>query len=98
MSDMVTNSTQYNDKVYSKYWWNKKAMKARASRNNVRRKAIKSGAAAKWDGMDMHHIDGNPLNDSPKNIKKITMAKNRKLGAAKATRAKKKKGTDLFYV
>lgn len=53
-----------------------KAKKARASRNKARRRAIASGQAHKGDGTAVHHIDSNPMDDSPSNLKVEPARKN----------------------
>ena len=35
------------------------------------------GIARKGDGKDVHHVDGNPLNNRPSNLKLISRSKNR---------------------
>lgn len=49
----------------------------RAKRNAVRRKFEAAGRVKKGDGMDIDHVDGNPHNNSPSNLKVVTKAKNR---------------------
>ena len=51
---------------YDNYHSSPAQKKRRAARNKVRRRMIRTGKAKKGDGKDVHHIDGNPLNDSPK--------------------------------
>lgn len=102
---MPTNTPWYRQKKrdtgktnYETYTWTKKAIKKRVWRNKARRTALKKGIVKKWDTMEMHHIDGDPTNNSKWNVKKITRKSNHKMWAAKATRVKKSKGPDLFYV
>ena len=40
----------------------------RLSRNRARRKAIAAGLAARGDGRDVHHKDGNPKNNAYGNL------------------------------
>ena len=42
--------------------------KQRSSRNKARRKMSTLGKARKGDGKDVHHRDGNPLNNSSSNL------------------------------
>lgn len=53
-----------------------RARKARASRNKARRQAIAAGEAHKGDGTAVHHIDSNPMDDSPSNLKIESAKKN----------------------
>jgi len=38
---------------------------------------LKSGAVKKGDGKDVHHKDGNALNNKKKNLKVVSKKKNR---------------------
>ena len=51
--------------------------KRRAGRNAARRKLLKSGVVKKGDGKDVHHKDGNPKNNSRKNLAVESASKNR---------------------
>ena len=53
-------------KEYKNYHSRPEQIKKRSSRNKARRLAVKMGKAKKGDGKDIHHRDGNPLNN--KNI------------------------------
>jgi hypothetical protein len=66
------------DKEYKRDHKSTKAKKDRASRNNVRRKALKEGRVTKGDGKDVHHVDGNPRNNSKKNLRVVSRSANRK--------------------
>ena len=66
-------------KEYKKYHSSAKAKLDRASRNRVRGAAVKAGKIKKGDiSKEVDHIDGNPRNNSPKNLRVISRAKNRK--------------------
>ena len=56
--------------------------KRRAARNKARRQMIAAGVARKGDGKDVHHKDGNPLNNSRSNLavqpKSVNRSKNKK--------------------
>ena len=54
-----------------------KSKKDRALRNKNRRDALKTGAVRKRDGKDIDHKDGNPRNNSRKNLRVIPKAMNR---------------------
>lgn len=62
---------------YKKFQSSTKQKKARALRNKNRRHALKSGRVKKGDGYDLDHRDGNPFNNSKKNIRKIKKSNNR---------------------
>tara|TARA_Y100000310_G_scaffold318976_1_gene373676 strand:- start:214 stop:441 length:228 start_codon:yes stop_codon:yes gene_type:complete len=66
------------DKEYKRDHKPTKDKKDRASRNNVRRKALKEGRVTKGDGKDVHHVDGNPRNNSKKNLRVVNKSANRK--------------------
>lgn len=66
-----------------------KAKKARASRNKARRRAIASGQAHKGDGTAVHHIDSNPMDDSPSNLRVESARKN--AGTKEDSRLKRSK-------
>ena len=51
--------------------------KRRASRNAARNAAIKSGRVSKGDGKEIDHIDFNPKNNSPKNLRVVSKKTNR---------------------
>ena len=45
-----------------------KSKKDRASRNKVWRQLLRSGRVSKGDNRDVHHVDGNPRNNSSRNL------------------------------
>ena len=49
----------------------------RAGRNKARKLAVSKGAALKGDGKDVHHVDGNPRNNSSKNFRVVKKSANR---------------------
>ena len=51
--------------------------KRRAGRNAARRKMAASGKVKKGDGKDVHHKDGNTLNNKRKNLRVESKSKNR---------------------
>lgn len=67
---MVTNPAEYMRKYakdhYMKYRWSETAKKIRASRNKAH-KEMKTP-----DGMEAHHVDGNPLNTKKSNLRNVT--------------------------
>ena len=56
-----------NYKQEAKYHASPKQKKNRASRNQCRRESEKTGRVSKGDGKDIHHLDGNPRNNSAGN-------------------------------
>ena len=66
----------YKDE-YAKFQSSTKSKKARASRNKVRKAALRSGRVKKGDGRDIDHLDGNPRNNSKKNLRVVSKSKNR---------------------
>ena len=51
--------------------------KRRAGRNAARRKMAAVGKVKKGDGKDVHHKDGNALNNKRKNLRVESKSKNR---------------------
>jgi hypothetical protein len=65
------------DDEYKKFQSSTKSKKDRAHRNKVRRKATREGRVEKHDGKDIDHIDGNPRNNSKKNLRVVSKSTNR---------------------
>jgi len=65
------------DDEYKKFQSSTKSKKDRAHRNKVRRKATREGRVEKHDGKDIDHIDGNPRNNSKKNLRVVNKSTNR---------------------
>lgn len=63
---------------YRKYHASTRMKKERALRNKNRRKALREGRVSKGDGYEIDHIDGNPRNNSPKNLRKVRRSVNRR--------------------
>lgn len=66
----------YKDE-YEKFQSSTKSKKDRAHRNKVRRKALRDGRVKKGDGKDIDHVDGNPRNNSKKNLRVVSKSTNR---------------------
>jgi hypothetical protein len=66
-------------KEYDDYHARPDQKKKRANRNAARRKLASQGRVKKGDGMDVHHKDGNPLNNSPGNLQALRAKVNRSL-------------------
>ena len=62
---------------YRKYQSSTKSKKDRASRNKVRRKLMAQSRVRKGDGKDIDHKDGNPRNNSRKNLRVTSKSYNR---------------------
>jgi len=60
-------------KEYRTYQGKPKQIKRRASRNAARRKVLNGRKSTK----DVHHKDGNPLNNSRKNLRLTNKSRNR---------------------
>ena len=71
---------------YRKYHSKPKQKKNRASRNAARAKLLKSGKVKKGDGKDVTHKDGNPRNNSKKNLGVLKAGKNRSYRRTKGAR------------
>lgn len=64
-------------KEYKSYHSKPKQKANRNSRNKARRKMVNSGKLKKGDKRDVHHKDGNPRNNSSKNLRASPKSKNR---------------------
>lgn len=64
-------------KEYRDYHSKPEQKRRRASRNSARRKLEKEGRVKKGDGKDVDHQNGNPLDNSSKNLKVMSKSKNR---------------------
>lgn len=81
---------------YEIYHGKPEQIKRRAGRNAARRKAVQSGKAKKGDGKDVHHKNGNTLDNSAKNTSVISKKRNRAMGGAQSkpyTQTKRKGAT-----
>ena len=63
---------------YKKYHSSTRMKKERALRNKNRRKAEREGRVKKGDGKHIDHRDGNPKNNSKKNLRVVSAKRNRK--------------------
>lgn len=79
-------------KEYENYQGKPSQIKRRASRNAARAEMIKAGKAAKGDGKDVNHKNGNPMTNSMKNLENIPKKKNRSY--PRTSKAKKKNKYD----
>jgi hypothetical protein len=76
---MATRERNYR-KEYDTYHGTPEQIKARDSRNAARNAAVKRGVVHKGDGKEIDHKDGNPRNNSPKNLQVMSRTANRKKG------------------
>ena len=53
---------------YARYQGTPEQKKRRAMRNKAGRAALRSGRVSKGSEFDIHHRDGNPMNNSPENL------------------------------
>ena len=83
-TDILFEDRQYNKstgrnykKDYEQFQSSPEQIEDRSARNGARRKAEKQGKVKKGDGKDVHHVDGNPQNNSSKNLRVVSKSKNR---------------------
>lgn len=77
-------------KEYDNYQGKPEQIKRRSNRNKARRKLKKAGRVRLGDGVDVAHKDGNPNNNSSKNLS--TQSKSRNRSFKRTKRARKAKG------
>jgi hypothetical protein len=63
--------------------------KKRAKRNAARREMIRQGKAAKGDGKDVDHKNGNTKDNSKSNLRVVSASKNRSYPRTKSAGKKK---------
>jgi len=86
---MPTNSKEYMKKNYKKFWGTSEAIKKRIIQNEARRIMIKKWKVSKWDWKEVDHIHWTEKWNWTKNIRVISMLKNRRLWQKKSTACKK---------
>jgi len=64
-------------KEYDNYQGTEKQKKNRASRNAARKKLASGGIVKKGDGKDVNHRNGNPRDNSSRNLSVTTKSANR---------------------
>ncbi len=69
--------TRNYKKEYEKFQSSTSSKKDRAKRNKLRRLYLKLKRVQKGDKKDIDHKDGNPQNNSQKNIQVVSQSKNR---------------------
>lgn len=65
---------------YREYHGKPEQIKNRCSRDKARRLMIKKGRVRKGDGMEVDHKNGNPRDNSKKNLQIMSRKKNRQKG------------------
>tara|TARA_R100000541_G_scaffold14957_1_gene24362 strand:+ start:252 stop:503 length:252 start_codon:yes stop_codon:yes gene_type:complete len=73
-------------KEYANYHSQPKQIANRSSRNAARRAAVKTGKVSKGDGLDLHHVDGNPQNNKTSNLRALKPSSNRSFARTKTAR------------
>ncbi|MHC4783497.1 MAG: HNH endonuclease [Planctomycetota bacterium] len=73
-------------KEYENYHSSPKQKKNRAARNAARAAMLKAGKVKKGDGKDVTHKDGNPRNNSSKNLGVLKASSNRSYKRTKGAR------------
>jgi|TARA_R100000329_G_scaffold148682_1_gene137872 hypothetical protein len=76
-------------KEYANYHARPEQIKRRSARNKARRLALKQGRVKIGDGLDIHHRDGNPLNNKSNNLRAMRKSNNRSFARTKTARKKK---------
>lgn len=88
---MPSNSPEYIRKNYKKYRGKPKQISERSERNKARRKMEKAGKVKKHDGKEVDHKRGVKAGNGKSNLRVISRKTNRRLGALKSARVKKRK-------
>lgn len=70
-------NTPSRQRAQAKYNSKPAQKKRRAARNKTRRMMERAGRVRKGDGKDVDHRDGNPMNQSKKNLRVQSKSKNR---------------------
>ena len=73
---------------YERYHKSPEQKKRRAMRNKVRRQALREGKVRKGDRIDIHHVDGNPMNFAKSNLILKDRSKNRSFARNRRSRKK----------
>jgi len=84
-----TNGKRDYKKQNAKYDSRPSVKKDRASRNAARKSMEDAGKVRKGDGKDVDHKDGNPRNNSGKNLRVQTKSQNRSVPRTSSNRKAK---------
>lgn len=79
-------------KEYARYHSRPEQIKRRSKRTQARRVLIRKGVVRKGDGLDIDHVNGNPMDNRPSNLRPVVKRKNRSFPRTKT--AGKKNPTD----
>jgi len=74
---VYNKSTGRDYKYDTLYQSSEEQKKNRASRNKVRREALRDGRVHKGDGKDIDHRDGNPRHNGKGNLRVMSKSRNR---------------------
>lgn len=77
-------------KEYDNYHSSPEQKKRRASRNTARARMERAGKVRKGDGKDVDHTNGNPLDNSGKNLRVKSKSSNRSYARTSTSRKKNK--------
>ena len=69
---------------YRKFQSSIEDIRARAKLNAARRKAQREGRVSKGDGKEVHHVNGNPMDNSEDNLRVVSRKYNREEANRKA--------------
>ena len=83
--DAVVNGEMKRDYAISAWCYEDtpKRKAARNARHSNREKFAKRGLVAVGDGKHVHHVDGNPFNNDPRNLRVVSADAHRKLHSLK---------------
>ena len=74
----IKNKTKaFFKEEYRKYYSSPEAIKARSNRNKARRLMIKVKGKSAVRGKEVDHKNGNPMDNSPRNLQIMSRHKNR---------------------
>ena len=79
--DAVVNGEMKRDYAISAWCYDQtpKRKAARNARHSNREKFARKGLVAVGDGKHVHHVDGNPFNNDPRNLRVVSADAHRKL-------------------
>lgn len=70
--------TDIKNNRYSEFHASERGKKDRAARNKNRREFERKGRVKKGDGKHIDHIDGNPRNNAPSNLRVVPAKSNQR--------------------
>lgn len=84
---MPSNTPEYIERNYKKYWGNRKALRDRVKRVQARRIMEKKWLVKKWDWKEVDHKKWINWWNWSANLRVLTRLENRRLGQKKATKS-----------